>query len=325
MLFTVVVTFVWVRSDRLTVKDSVHQTTSSEQKWVWTSTPVAIQEPTGERAPRHRPHAEQSGVTMRSQNSDVFQDYRLEIGPSMSENRTPLLIIRGKLIKKIPYSTYHRGGNTRTSVDENLNISDTSRILHKMNIRLNHRQINNYDYPNIQIDEPIANKEVLTNNPNAYDLTYDVSGKGSEENKNSIDSISWITFFNRSGQIIPRRLWLLKTPEKSGSLDQPPFGLRTHSQNIKDLKYRLTHDVNKVHKIPERQLMKSFSLTNEFDFKTQPIQQDSLILQPPSIPNVENNISSSPQKTIIKIPLINERICQTENNWFHKNLISYSV
>jgi len=125
---------VWVRSDRVTVKDSVHQTTSSEQEWVWTSTPVAIQEPTGERASRHRPHAEQSRVTMRSQNADVFQDNRLEIGPSMSQNRTPLLFIRGKLIKKIPYSTYHRG-NTSTAVDENLNTSDTSRILHKMDIR----------------------------------------------------------------------------------------------------------------------------------------------------------------------------------------------
>jgi len=137
-----------------------------------------------------------------------------------------------------------------------------------------------------------------------------VSGKGSEENKNSIDRISWTTFFNRSGQIIPRRLWLLKTPEKSGNLDQLPFGLRTHYQNTKDLEYRLKHDVNRDHKIPERQLMKSFSLTNEFDFKTQPVQQDSLILQPPNIPNVENNISSSPQKTIIKTPLINERIWQ---------------
>lgn len=136
----------WVRSDRLTVNNSDELTTSSGPEarghgsvLVTNATrhivTLAIQGPTGERVPTQHSSAEQSLVTTHSRNADVFKDDRLETGPLMSENRTPLFVIRGKLMKKNPSSPYRRSNNTSTGIDENLNSSDTSRILHKMNIR----------------------------------------------------------------------------------------------------------------------------------------------------------------------------------------------
>lgn len=136
--------------------------------------------------------------------------------------------------------------------------------------------------------------------------------KGPEENKNSIDRINSTTFSNKLGQIISERLWLLKTPERSGSFDKPPFGLKTYYQNIKHLENKFEHDVNRDHKILEEQLKQSFPLTKKFNnFQTHPIQdtqQDSLILQYPGISTIENNIGSSPRKTTIEIPSMNEEI-----------------
>jgi len=113
--------------------------THAEQERVGNATMAAIQVPAGEQAPRYSPRAEYSGVTTRSGNdSVVYQDNRFETVPSMTKNRAPMFVIRGKLIKKNPHSIYHRRGNTSTVVDENLsNETDTSRqVLHEMNIRL---------------------------------------------------------------------------------------------------------------------------------------------------------------------------------------------
>lgn len=158
----------------------------------------------------------------------------------------------------------------------------------------------------------MADKDVLNNNQNTYDSTFDVSDKGLEENKNSIDRIDSTTFFNKLGQIIPEGLWLLNTPERSGSFDKPPFGLNTYYQNTKHLENKFEHDVNRDHKILEEQLTQSFPLTKKFNnFKTHSIQdtqQDSLILEHPGISTVENDIWSSPWKTMIEIPSMNEVI-----------------
>jgi len=159
VLFTVAMTFVWVRTNRTTVRDSVHHTTDDvepvapdhglmlasntthvEQEQVWNGTRAAIQEPAGERTPRHRPSTEYSRVTTWSRNDGVvYKDNRFEIGPSMtSENRAPMAVIRDKLIKKsIPHTIYHRHGNTSTVVDEHLNneTDTSSQVLHEMNIR----------------------------------------------------------------------------------------------------------------------------------------------------------------------------------------------
>lgn len=135
-----------------------------------------------------------------------------------------------------------------------------------------------------------------------------MSDKNPEENKNSIDRINSTTFFNKLGQFIPEGLWLLKTPERSGSFDKPPFGLKTYYQNTRHLENKFEYDVNRDHKILEEQLKQSLPLNN---FQTHPIQntqQDSLILQHPGISTVENDIWSSPRKTPIEIPSINEVI-----------------
>jgi len=137
---------VWIRSDRLTANNSDDLTTISGPVAL-DHGPVSvtnatrhivtpsIQGPTEKRAPTHYSLAEQSLVPTQSRNADVFQDDRLETGPSMSENRTLLFVIRGKLIEKNPYSPYRRSDNHSTGIDENLNTSDTSRILHKINVR----------------------------------------------------------------------------------------------------------------------------------------------------------------------------------------------
>jgi len=108
-----------------------------EQERVWNATSVLIQEPAGEQALRHGPRAEHSHVTTLSSNDGVvFQDKQFEIGQLISKNRTPMFVIRGKLIKKNPHSIYYRHGNTSTGVDENLNNeSDTSQVLNKINNR----------------------------------------------------------------------------------------------------------------------------------------------------------------------------------------------
>jgi len=139
-----------------------------------------------------------------------------------------------------------------------------------------------------------------------------VSDKGPEENKNSIDRINSTTFFNKLGQIIPEELWLLKTPERNGSFDKPPFELKTYYQNTKHLENKFEHDVNRDHKILKKQLTQSFPLTKMFNnFKTHTIQdtqQDSSILQHSDMFTVENDTWSSPRKTTIEIPSINEVI-----------------
>jgi len=111
--------------------------TRVEQERVGNSTRAAIQVPAGEQVLGHRPRAEYSRVTTSGNDGVVFQDNRFETGPSMSKNRAPMFVIRGKLIKKIPHSIYPRRGNTSTVVDEHLNNeTDTSRqVLHEMNIR----------------------------------------------------------------------------------------------------------------------------------------------------------------------------------------------
>jgi len=138
-----------------------------------------------------------------------------------------------------------------------------------------------------------------------------VNEKGSEENKNSIGRSGWTTSFNTSGQIIPGELWLFETPEISGGSDQPHFRLGTHYENEKDMEYRFKlYDANSNPEIPEGQLFKHIPPTYKIDFNTQPIidaQQDSLTLQPPeSVPAVQNNMSSLPQPTMKKVPIINE-------------------
>lgn len=135
--------------------------------------------------------------------------------------------------------------------------------------------------------------------------------KGSEENKNSIDRSGWTTSFNTSRQVTPGGLWLLETPEISGSSDQPPFRLGSYYENKKDTNYRFKRYVeNRNSKIPDGKLLKHISPTYKIDFHTQPIintQQDSLILQPSEgIPVVQNNMSSSLQPTIKEVPIINE-------------------
>lgn len=151
-------TFVWVRSSRTTVKGSVRHTTGNvepvapdhglmlasnstqyvEQEQVWNATRTAIQEPAEERTPRHRPRAEYSRVTTWSRNDGVvYKDNRFETGQSMSKNKAPMIVIRGKLIKKIPHTIYRRRGNTSTTVvDEHLNNeTDTSRqVQHEINM-----------------------------------------------------------------------------------------------------------------------------------------------------------------------------------------------
>jgi len=139
-----------------------------------------------------------------------------------------------------------------------------------------------------------------------------VNDKGSEENKNSIDRSGWTTSFNTSGQIIPERLWLLETPEISGSSGQPHFRLGTLHENKKDMEqYRFKqYDSNSNPKIPEGQLLKHIPPTYKIDFKTQPIidaKQDSLTLQPSEgIFAVQNNMSTSPQSIMKEVPVINE-------------------
>jgi len=159
----------------------------------------------------------------------------------------------------------------------------------------------------------MANHDVLTNNQNAFDLTYDVSNKGSEENKNSVDESRWTTVFNRLRQIIPGGSWLLETSKRSGSSDQSPFELGTHKQDNKDLEYKLKYDTNRYLKIPEGQLTKRFQPTYDIDLKTQPIldtRQERLTFQLPTVPASHNNVSSSPQQKMIEIPILNETISQ---------------
>lgn len=71
-----------------------------------------------ERRPKYQSLVEQLRVTNRSQYTDTARDDR---PPTMSKKIVPLFIVRGKLIKKIPYTTelIHDGNSTIVGIKRN--------------------------------------------------------------------------------------------------------------------------------------------------------------------------------------------------------------